>query len=112
MQYVFNWSQCLQLDILQSALDQDDPNHILCALPTGFGKTMPMLLLGHLLPECAGCPILKPHAIQKRFRLGNDDPGASHHNRASASRGLQETGLNCDCWQPGEHLKLPTTSVE
>ena len=25
----------------------------------------------------------KPHAIQKRFRLGNDDPGASHHDRAS-----------------------------
>ena len=51
----------------------------------------------------------KPHAIQKRFRLGDDDPGSSHHDRASASRGLQETGLNCDCWQPGEHLKLPNT---
>ena len=65
---------------------------------------MTMLMLGHLLPEGAGRLILKPHAIQKRFRLGNDDPGASHHNRASASRGLQETGLNCDCWQPGEHF--------
>ena len=51
------------LDILLSALDESDPNHILCALPTGFGKTMPMLLLGHLLPPGAGIPNMKLHAI-------------------------------------------------
>ena len=43
---------------MESALDQNDPNHILCALPTGFGKSLPMLLLGHLLPP--GSEILKP----------------------------------------------------
>ena len=72
-QYVFNnnsmySTQCLQLDILQSALDQDDPNHILCALPTGFGKTMPMLLLGHLLPPGAGIPILETPCYSKTFQ--------------------------------------------
>ena len=39
----------------------------------------------------------KPHAIQKRFRLGDDDPGSSHHDRASASRGLQETAPEARC---------------
>ena len=38
------------MDILQSALDADDRSHMMVALPTGYGKTMPMLLLGHLLP--------------------------------------------------------------
>ena len=38
------------MDILQSALDADDRSHLMVALPTGYGKTMPMLLLGHLLP--------------------------------------------------------------
>ena len=50
------------VNILESALDADDPHHILCALPTGFGKTMPMLLLGHLLPPGAGCNISDPYA--------------------------------------------------
>ena len=35
---------------MQSALDADDRSHMMVALPTGYGKTMPMLLLGHLLP--------------------------------------------------------------
>jgi len=38
-------------------VDTGDPHHILCALPTGFGKTMPMLLLGHLLPPGAGAKL-------------------------------------------------------
>ena len=106
IQYAFS---CLQLDILQSALDEDDPNHILCALPvpTGFEKTVPMLLLGHLLPQGAGIPILKPHAIHRRYRLHNNDHGAFDHHQAAAPRRLQETGPYCRCWQPGEHLKLP-----
>ena len=45
------------MDILESALDEDDPHHIMCALPTGFGKSMPMLMLGHLLPPGAVCLI-------------------------------------------------------
>ena len=45
------------MDILESALDEDDPHHIMCALPTGFGKSMPMLMLGHLLPPSAVCLI-------------------------------------------------------
>ena len=69
-------TQCLQLDILQSALDQDDPNHILCALPTGFGKTMPMLLLGHLLPPGAGIPILE--------EIHNPSCTIAHFNEKSA----------------------------
>ena len=38
------------MDIMECATSADDPSHIMCALPTGFGKTLPMLLLGHLLP--------------------------------------------------------------
>ena len=39
-----------QVDILKPALDAHDKDHIMVALPTGYGKTIPMLLLGHLLP--------------------------------------------------------------
>ena len=39
-----------QVDILKCALDADDRHHMMVALPTGYGKTLPMLLLGHLLP--------------------------------------------------------------
>ena len=35
---------------MKPALDAHDKDHIMVALPTGYGKTIPMLLLGHLLP--------------------------------------------------------------
>ena len=100
------------MDILLSAFDESDPNHVLCALPTGFGKTMPMLLLGHLLPPGAGSQILKTHSIHRCYRLHNNDPCASHHDRAAAARRLQDSGPKCYCWQPGEHLELPTNTAE
>ena len=93
-------------------MDQNDPNHILCALPTGFGKTLPMLLLGHLLPPGARSEILKPHAIHRWHRLHNNYPGAAHHHRAAAARRLQEIGPNCYCRQPGETLNLQSSINE
>ena len=51
------------MDILQSALDADDRSHLMVALPTGYGKTMPMLLLGHLLPAGRNHLELQKHRI-------------------------------------------------
>ena len=69
------------MDILESAVDSGDPHHILCALPTGFGKTMPMLLLGHLLPPGAGCKISDPFALHNVLsRFHYDDRGPPHPN--------------------------------
>ena len=41
----------LQVDILCSVLDRSDQSNILVALPTGYGKSLPLLLLGLLRPE-------------------------------------------------------------
>ena len=40
----------LQVDILTIALDVKEEGHLMCAFPTGYGKSMPMLLLGLLMP--------------------------------------------------------------
>ena len=32
------------------AVDREDPSHILSCLPTGYGKSIPMLLLSLFLP--------------------------------------------------------------
>ena len=41
----------LQVDILCRALDRQEEGHLMCAFPTGYGKSLPMLLLGLLMPE-------------------------------------------------------------
>ena len=41
----------LQVDILCRALHKEEEGHLLCAFPTGYGKSLPMLLLGLLMPE-------------------------------------------------------------
>ena len=41
----------LQVDVLCRALDKEEEGHMMCALPTGYGKSLPMLLLGLLMPE-------------------------------------------------------------
>ena len=43
-----------QVDILCSALDETNSSHIMVALPTGYGKSLPMLLLGLLMPKITG----------------------------------------------------------
>ena len=40
----------LQVDILTIALDAREEGHLMCAFPTGFGKSMPMMLLGLFMP--------------------------------------------------------------
>ena len=36
--------------IIACAVDHEDPSHILSCLPTGYGKSIPMLLLSLFLP--------------------------------------------------------------
>lgn len=110
--HLITMSSFPQLDILMSALNIDDPNHILGALPTGFGKTLPMLLLGHLLPKGASSQIVNPDAIQRRHRFHNNDPCAPHHHRAAVTWRLQEIGSYCHCWKPGEHLSLSDIEIQ
>ena len=43
-----NWK--VQADITAAAIDQQDASHILACLPTGMGKTIPMLVTACLLP--------------------------------------------------------------
>ena len=40
-----------QADIIASAADDEDAFHILSCLPTGYGKSLPMLLLSLFLPQ-------------------------------------------------------------
>ena len=41
----------LQVDILTIALDAREEGHLMCAFPTGYGKSMPMMLLGLFMPK-------------------------------------------------------------
>ena len=41
----------LQVDILCRALNKEQEGHIMCAFPTGYGKSLPMLLLGLFMPK-------------------------------------------------------------
>ena len=41
----------LQVDILCRALHKEEEGHLMCAFPTGYGKSLPALLLGLLMPE-------------------------------------------------------------
>ena len=40
----------LQADIVRCAIDDDETCHIMGALPTGYGKSPPMLVTGLLMP--------------------------------------------------------------
>ena len=40
----------LQADIVRCAIDDDETCHIMGALPTGYGKSLPMLMTGLLIP--------------------------------------------------------------
>ena len=40
-----------QADIIASAADNEDAFHVLSCLPTGYGKSLPMLLLSLFLPQ-------------------------------------------------------------
>ena len=47
----YNMVGQFQADILASAADDEDAFHILSCLPTGYGKSLPMLLLSLFLPQ-------------------------------------------------------------
>ena len=47
----YNMVGQFQADILASAADDEDAFHILSCLPTGYGKSLPMLMLSLFLPQ-------------------------------------------------------------
>ena len=81
------------MDILQSALDADDRSHMMVALPTGYGKTMPMLLLGHLLPAGRNHLELQKKIVFLFFaRLDHHSRDPNHNHWTAAGGGLSQTG--------------------
>ena len=62
------------------------------ALPTGYGKTMPMLLLGHLLPAGRNHLELQKHCISFFARLDHHSRDPDHNHWTAAGGGLSQTG--------------------
>ena len=58
-----------QADIIASAADNEDASHILSCLPTGYGKSLPMLLLSLFLPQ--GMTIDYTGQVQPTFTTGS-----------------------------------------
>ena len=58
-----------QADIIASAADDEDASHILSCLPTGYGKSLPMLLLSLFLPQ--GMTIDYTGQVQPTFTAGS-----------------------------------------
>ena len=46
----FPTNMFFQVDILAAVLDTDSREHVFAGLPTGYGKSLPMLLIGALSP--------------------------------------------------------------
>ena len=40
----------IKADIIWAATDEDDRQHLMGAVPTGYGKSLPMLVVALLLP--------------------------------------------------------------
>ena len=55
--------------IIASAADDEDASHILSCLPTGYGKSLPMLLLSLFLPQ--GMTIEYTGQVQPMFTAGS-----------------------------------------
>ena len=81
----------LQADITSAAVSEEERHHILSCLPTGMGKTLPMLLTSQLLPlgnflwSWTCVPIgTRPFKVQRRW-LSHHSPPSSCNWRATAT---------------------------
>ena len=105
-----------QADIIASAADEEDDFHILSCLPTGYGKSLPMLLLSLFLPPgmnriyggtCRQFSFKKSNLHQfvqlTRFccRFNYCNSGAFDIHRRPAKTGVHPTWIVCCCWKPG-----------
>ena len=91
----------MQADIISAAVDQDE-RHILSCLPTGMGKTLPMLIASQLLPPgnfLWSCAYYKLQCVLSRFN--DNDCRSSHHHQASAGGRLSEAWLFSSRRRPG-----------
>ena len=92
----------IKADIIWAALDQDDQQHLMGAVPTGFGKSLPMLVVALLLPPGESpvdkAAFLKCHTCQKLWMLGRfyNYPYPSSHRSSVIERQLSE-----DCHKYG-----------
>ena len=59
---------------MKCALDADDRHHMMVALPTGYGKTLPMLLPGLEILYILGTPLRakKNSGAKKNKKEGNE----------------------------------------
>ena len=89
-----------QADIIASAADDEDAFHILSCLPTGYGKSLPMLLLSLFLPQgTIDYWIYRPISFHCRFNYCNC--GAPDIYWGPTEDGVLSTWLVCCCWRPG-----------
>ena len=97
-----------QADIIASAADDEDAFHILSCLPTGYGKSLPMLLLSLFLPQGMTIEYThwiytlyrpRPTGFQCRFNYCNR--GATDFHWGPTKDGVLSTWLVCCCWRPG-----------
>ena len=74
------------------------------ALPTGYGKSLPMLLLGLLMPE-GGSAVFAPQEPDKFLyhRLHDIYCPTSDNNWSSAPKWVWSSGHPCGCWKPGNY---------
>ena len=84
---------------MKSALDAHDRDHMMVALPTGYGKTIPMLLLGHLLPAGTNSMTSQNSTFFSRLHHNCCDPDNNYWT-ATGGR-LQKTGHYSSVGCPG-----------
>ena len=110
----------LQVDILCSVLDSEEEGHLMCAFPTGYGKSLPMLLLGLHMPEGRSQNMKPCHyfawkltsnssaltsvmtCFASHYRLHSHHCGAPSHHRSSVGSRMWAAWHPCHGWKSGK----------
>ena len=86
----------LQADITAAVVDEEERHHILSCLPTGMGKTLPMLLTSQLLPlgnflwSWTCVPIgTRPFKVQRRWLSRHSPPSSCNWRTTATSLAFQ-----------------------
>ena len=95
----------LQADIVAAAINAEDGHHILSSLPTGMGKTLPMIVASCLLPPGVldffwheekwimpfNASQKYPFVTNNMSRFDYNDNRPAHDNKAATWRWLHQT---------------------
>ena len=90
-----------QVDLISAMTNSEARDHLLGALPTGYGKSLPMLVASLLLPPGIECENLLAVLKFDFHRLDNCCHLSFDHHCPTAHERLQQVRHQRSCWTSG-----------